>query len=223
MKPPANSPLRNSATCLDSALHVRLDGQIQGRAARASQRIVAKPDGAGNPPTDSEESIGARRTRVGDGTSYGSSGRGAWRDPGHYGGNYDSQAWFSLLEQEGVTFGTSQLHRVANVNAGRCFHLPEIRFGRLKYIFSVGEPLNPEVIHWSRKVLHHDIYDTWWQTETGAIMIANRPAWRSGRARWACRSPAWNRPSWPTVREPAGERTRQPVLEPGWLPCLSLT
>ncbi|MCX7826415.1 MAG: AMP-binding protein, partial [Verrucomicrobiae bacterium] len=46
---------------------------------------------------------------------------------------------------------------------------------RLRHIFSVGEPLNPEVISWSRKVLGKDIYDTWFQTETGAIMITNRP------------------------------------------------
>jgi acetyl-CoA synthetase len=46
---------------------------------------------------------------------------------------------------------------------------------RLKHIFSVGEPLNPEVIQWSKKVLNKDIYDTWFQTETGAIMVTNRP------------------------------------------------
>jgi len=46
---------------------------------------------------------------------------------------------------------------------------------KLRQISSVGEPLNPEVIHWGRKVLRHDIYDTWFQTETGSIMIANRP------------------------------------------------
>jgi acetyl-CoA synthetase len=46
---------------------------------------------------------------------------------------------------------------------------------RLKHIFSVGEPLNPEVIQWSRAVLNRAIYDTWFQTETGAIMITNRP------------------------------------------------
>ena len=45
----------------------------------------------------------------------------------------------------------------------------------LKHIFSVGEPLNPEVIHWSRELFKKDIYDTWFQTETGSIMITNRP------------------------------------------------
>jgi acetyl-CoA synthetase len=44
----------------------------------------------------------------------------------------------------------------------------------LRQISSVGEPLNPEVIHWARRVLHKEIFDTWFQTETGSIMIANR-------------------------------------------------
>ena len=47
--------------------------------------------------------------------------------------------------------------------------------GALRAIFSVGEPLNPEAIVWGRDTLGKEIYDTWFQTETGAIMIANRP------------------------------------------------
>ena len=47
--------------------------------------------------------------------------------------------------------------------------------GALRHIFSVGEPLNPEVITWARTTLGKDIYDTWFQTETGGIMITNRP------------------------------------------------
>jgi acetyl-CoA synthetase len=39
----------------------------------------------------------------------------------------------------------------------------------------VGEPLNPEISRWGRDVLGKDIHDTWFQTETGGIMIANRP------------------------------------------------
>jgi acetyl-CoA synthetase len=53
------------------------------------------------------------------------------------------------------------------------FHRRDI--SSVRHIFSVGEPLNPAVIDWSRRVLKHDIYDTWFQTETGSIMISNRP------------------------------------------------
>jgi acetyl-CoA synthetase len=45
----------------------------------------------------------------------------------------------------------------------------------LRAIFSVGEPLNPEISRWGQKTLGRDIFDTWFQTETGGIMIANRP------------------------------------------------
>jgi acetyl-CoA synthetase len=48
----------------------------------------------------------------------------------------------------------------------------------LRLLGSVGEPINPEVWLWYRKVIGRDelpIVDTWWQTETGGIMIAPLP------------------------------------------------
>jgi acetyl-CoA synthetase len=50
------------------------------------------------------------------------------------------------------------------------------RFPRLRFIASVGEPLNPEAVWWGKRVLGLPIHDNWWQTETGGIMIANTPA-----------------------------------------------
>jgi acetyl-CoA synthetase len=45
----------------------------------------------------------------------------------------------------------------------------------LRYICSVGEPLNPEAIVWGMKAFGMPIHDNWWQTETGCIQIANYP------------------------------------------------
>src|SRR6202034_1809172 len=48
----------------------------------------------------------------------------------------------------------------------------------LRLLGSVGEPINPEAWMWYREVIGHGrcpIVDTWWQTETGAIMIAPLP------------------------------------------------
>jgi acetyl-CoA synthetase len=50
------------------------------------------------------------------------------------------------------------------------------RFPQLRFIASVGEPLNPEAVRWGKEVLGLPIHDNWWQTETGGIMIANTPA-----------------------------------------------
>lgn len=44
---------------------------------------------------------------------------------------------------------------------------------RLRFIASVGEPLNPEAVVWGQQALGLPIHDNWWQTETGGIMIAN--------------------------------------------------
>jgi acetyl-CoA synthetase len=47
----------------------------------------------------------------------------------------------------------------------------------LRLLGSVGEPINPEAWMWYRQVTgdKHPIMDTWWQTETGAIMISPTP------------------------------------------------
>ena len=54
-----------------------------------------------------------------------------------------------------------------------CPHLDSLRL-----LGSVGEPINPEAWIWFREVIGDDrtpIVDTWWQTETGAIMISALP------------------------------------------------
>jgi acetyl-CoA synthetase len=43
----------------------------------------------------------------------------------------------------------------------------------LRFIASVGEPLNPEAVRWGEAALGLPIHDNWWQTETGGIMVAN--------------------------------------------------
>jgi acetyl-CoA synthetase len=92
-----------------------------------------------------------------------------------YSGSYSAELWFQLLEREKVN-----VWYTAPTALRMLMQEPDALYSRfalphLRHIFSVGEPLNPAVIEWGRRVLQHDIYDTWFQTETGAIMITNRP------------------------------------------------
>lgn len=93
----------------------------------------------------------------------------------HYGGGFSAERWLRLLADERISVwytAPTALRMLMNDITS----LPEsCDLSALRHIYSVGEPLNPEVIHWTRKVLDRDVYDTWFQTETGAIMIANRP------------------------------------------------
>ncbi|MSM38723.1 MAG: AMP-binding protein [Geobacter sp.] len=93
----------------------------------------------------------------------------------HYGGGYNAKIWFDLLQNEAVTvwYSAPTALRMLLREDATLYNYYDLC--NLRYIFSVGEPLNPEVINWSRTVLKKDIYDTWFQTETGGIMITNRP------------------------------------------------
>lgn len=93
----------------------------------------------------------------------------------HYAGGYDAKLWFDLLRNEGVTVWYSAPTALRMLMREDAELYKEYVLGSLRYIFSVGEPLNPEVISWARATLGKDIYDTWFQTETGGIMITNRP------------------------------------------------
>jgi len=86
---------------------------------------------------------------------------------------FDVERWYHILEQQQVNvWYTAPTAIRMLMKAGR-----EIReqydLSKLRFIASVGEPLNPEAIVWSEQVLGLPFHDNWWQTETGAIMIAN--------------------------------------------------
>jgi acetyl-CoA synthetase len=54
----------------------------------------------------------------------------------------------------------------------------------LKLIGSVGEPINPEAYVWYRENIGHNntpVVDTWWQTETGSLMISPLPGVTEGK------------------------------------------
>jgi acetyl-CoA synthetase len=92
-----------------------------------------------------------------------------------YGGVFDPLTWFGIIEKEKIDL----LYTAPTVLRMMMQYEDETYSGfdlsQLKRIYSVGEPLNPEIYKWGVRVLKHEIYDTWFQTETGAIQIANRP------------------------------------------------
>jgi acetyl-CoA synthetase len=85
---------------------------------------------------------------------------------------------FEIIEKQRVTiyYGAPTLIR-SFMAWGR--HIPDSHdLSTLRVLGSVGEPINPETWRWYRDVVGGNrtpIVDTWWQTETGAIMIAPLP------------------------------------------------
>ena len=93
-----------------------------------------------------------------------------------YEGGFGASAWYQTIEKYGVTVwytaptAVRMLMKAGEEVPGR-FNLSSLR-----HINSVGEPLNPEAVVWGTKVFDQPIHDNWWQTETGAIMVANYPS-----------------------------------------------
>jgi acetyl-CoA synthetase len=89
---------------------------------------------------------------------------------------FDAERWYRILQDQGVSvWYTAPTAIRMLIKAGP--ELPaQYHFPRLRFIASVGEPLNPEAVWWGKRVLGLPIHDNWWQTETGGIMIANTPA-----------------------------------------------
>lgn len=86
--------------------------------------------------------------------------------------------WWSLIQKYGVTiFYTAPTAIRSCMKVGR--QVPEqYDLSSIRVLGSVGEPINPEAWRWYRDVIGAGtapIVDTWWQTETGAIMISPLP------------------------------------------------
>ncbi|MFI1169360.1 acetate--CoA ligase [Streptomyces sp. NPDC020801] len=93
-------------------------------------------------------------------------------------GDYDARRWYRILAEQrvGVWYTAPTALRMLMRTTPRTgpYDLPaSFDLGALRFIASVGEPLNPEAVVWGRDVLGLPVHDNWWQTETGAIMIAN--------------------------------------------------
>lgn len=88
-------------------------------------------------------------------------------------GDFDAKRWYETLEREGVSvWYTAPTALRMLMRAGPAM-AKEHDLSRLRFVASVGEPLNPEVVLWGEEVLGLPIHDNWWQTETGGIMVAN--------------------------------------------------
>ena len=93
-----------------------------------------------------------------------------------FGGRFDAESWYSTIERTGVTVWYSAPTAFRMLKAEGDAILQQYDLSSLRHLLSVGEPLNPEVIHWGIEKLGQRIHDTWWMTETGAQLIVNLPS-----------------------------------------------
>ena len=87
--------------------------------------------------------------------------------------DFDAERWYRIIQEQKVTVWYTAPTAVRMMMKAGMEIIRKYDLTSLRFISSVGEPLNPEAVVWGQEAFGMPIHDNWWQTETGGIMIAN--------------------------------------------------
>lgn len=91
------------------------------------------------------------------------------------GADFEPRHWYEVLRDEQVTVWYTTPTSIRLMMRYGAALARSYRRNTLRVAASVGEPLNPEAVAWGIKAFGLPFLDTWWQTEVGAIAVANLP------------------------------------------------
>ena len=86
---------------------------------------------------------------------------------------FDAGRWYGLLQDQKITVWYTAPTAIRMLMKTGADMARQHDLSALRFMSSVGEPLNPEAVVWSAETFGKPFHDNWWQTETGGIMIAN--------------------------------------------------
>ncbi|OQC18216.1 MAG: Acetyl-coenzyme A synthetase [Firmicutes bacterium ADurb.Bin080] len=88
---------------------------------------------------------------------------------------FSAQAWYRFIEKYKISMWYSSPTAIRSLMKAGNELAMSYDLSSLRHLASIGEPLNPEAVIWSQRVFGKPFHDTYWQTETGSIMISNFP------------------------------------------------
>ena len=88
----------------------------------------------------------------------------------------DADRWYRILAEQAVTVWYTAPTALRMLMKAGTDRAAGHDLSALRFVASVGEPLNPEVVVWGQEAFGQPVHDNWWQTETGGIMISNYAA-----------------------------------------------
>jgi acetyl-CoA synthetase len=88
---------------------------------------------------------------------------------------FSSERWYKTIEKYKVTVWYSAPTAIRLLMKDGVELVRKHDLSSLRHLASVGEPLNAEAVIWSKEAYGMMFHDSYWQTETGSIMISNYP------------------------------------------------
>jgi acetyl-CoA synthetase len=87
--------------------------------------------------------------------------------------DFDAERWYRIIKDERVNVWYTAPTAIRMLMKAGAPLARQHDLRSLRFLGSVGEPLNPEGVVWGLEAFDQPFHDNWWQTETGGIMIAN--------------------------------------------------
>ena len=88
---------------------------------------------------------------------------------------FSAENWYKFIQKRKITMWYSAPTAIRSLMKAGEDLVKQFDLSSLRHLASVGEPLNAEAVIWSEKVFGKPFLDTYWQTETGSMMLTNYP------------------------------------------------
>jgi acetyl-CoA synthetase len=88
---------------------------------------------------------------------------------------FNAERWYQFIEKHRVTVWYSAPTAIRLLMKEGVDIVRRHDLSSLRHLASVGEPLNAQAVLWSQEAFGKPFHDTFWQTETGCIVISNYP------------------------------------------------
>ena len=122
---------------------------------------------------------------------------------------FNAERWYEFIEKHRVTVWYSAPTAIRLLMKEGTEIVRRHDLSSLRHLASVGEPLNAEAVIWSQEAFGKPFHDTFWQTETGCIVITNFPG-HADQARLDGQAVSRASP-----RPCSNTKTYEPITEPG--------
>jgi acetyl-CoA synthetase len=121
---------------------------------------------------------------------------------------FSSDRWYETIEKHRVSVWYTAPTAIRMLMRDGLDPVRRHDLSSLRHMCSVGEPLNPEAVRWGREAFGLDFHDTFWQTETGSIVVTNLPG-------MPVKPGSMGRPFPALEAAVVDPRSGEPITEPG--------
>ena len=128
---------------------------------------------------------------------------------------FSTQKWYQFIEKHRVTLWYSAPTAIRLLMKDGTALVKQHDLACLRHLISVGEPLNAEAVIWSEEAFGLPFHDSYWQTETGAIVITNFPGMKVKPGSMGRAVPG-------ITATVVDQRTFEPIATPGTVGLIAL-